>query len=223
MSEEWRIFLYPLGLVSVIAFSLRFLVQWVLSEVKKESVVPKVFWQLSLLGNSALLLHSAVQLQYHVCVIQAINAVIALRNLNLMQEKAKHWRLSFVVLLMTLAFLIPTACFMLWSPEVWFRIPTHLFSPSDAVSFFWHWIGFLGVFLFALRFWLQWVDSEREGHSTLEASFWQISLIGACFSLAYFLKIHDIVNLLGPLFGVIPYLRNLMLLSSNKKRTYESR
>jgi len=219
MNEELRELLYlPLGLLPSLAFTLRFVVQWVSSEVKKQSVVPSSFWWLSLAGNATLLIHSAIQLQYPICMIQAVNAVISLRNLNLMQAKEKQWSLVAVSFLMIGALVLPTLGFFCFSSDQWFRIPTHLFyTPKGELSLSWQLLGAVGVFLFALRFWVQWVEAEKRQKSTLEAPFWWLSLIGAIFSLIFFYKTRDIANLLGPLFGIVPYVRNLMLL----KRRYE--
>ncbi len=48
MVDDWRIWLYPLGFIAGIAFAGRFLIQWYVSEKAKKSIVPRVFWQLSL-------------------------------------------------------------------------------------------------------------------------------------------------------------------------------
>ena len=214
MSDALRELLYlPLGFVPALAFTLRFVVQWISSEIKKESCVQPSFWWLSLLGNSALMIHSAIQLQYPICVIQALNAVISLRNLNLMRASALQWRLKTVLGMLLAALVMPTLGFLLFSSDQWFRIPTHIFYPqSKHLSFVWQLFGALGVFLFALRFWVQWVAAERKHKSTLDAPFWWLSLVGALFSLLFFGKTRDVANLLGPLFGMVPYVRNLMLL-----------
>ena len=216
MSEELRQLFYPLGFVSAIAFSLRFLVQWIHSESQGKSVVTRSFWILSLIGNLALLVHSGIQLQYPVCLIQAINSVISLRNLNLMGKRP--WSFSTVITLMSAAFILPTAGFLIGSPSNWLRVPIHNFTfhQTTSVSMLWHILGSIGVFLFALRFWFQWVEAEKTGVSALNKNFWRLSLAGAFLSLLYFFFISDLVNLIGPLFGIIPYLRNLMLLTQRK-------
>ena len=101
----------------------------------------------------------------------------------------------------------------------WFRIPIAPWQASSAftTTIYWHVLGTLGYFLFSSRFWLQWWIAEKAQESQLPISFWWISLIGALLSITYFMHIGDIVNLLGPLFGVIPYTRNLMLIQKNIK------
>lgn len=218
MHDGWREALYPLGYVAGLAFGGRFLLQWLSSEVHQRSIVTPVFWRLSLIGNLLLLIHAFIQLQFHICVIQTINAVISWRNLNLMQETSQ------VPLRKVLLFLAASlACLTLGfvaqglgshaGEIIWFRIPT----PSGEramlpVSLLWHLVGFFGLALFSCRFWVQWWLAERRHNSTLSPSFWWLSLIGGVLTLLYFLRIDDPVNAIGPALSLVPYLRNLMLL-----------
>ncbi len=98
--------------------------------------------------------------------------------------------------------------------ENWFRIPLAPWQTTSAplASIFWHILGFVAYALFSSRFWIQWWCAEKAYISQFPLSFWWLSLSGALLSIAYFLRIHDSVNLLGPLLGVVPYLRNLMLM-----------
>lgn len=213
ISEELRIALYPLGLISTVAFTLRFLVQWLQSEKAHKSTVSPTFWWISLAGNLSLLLHSLIQGQYFICLIQGINSVIAARNLNLMKEKSLQWSLTSVFFQLGAVTLSITALFWTLSNQAWFRTPIHMLQTSAiAPSYIWNIIGFLGVTLFASRFWVQWIQAERAHTSSLERPFWWLSLIGASFSIAYFAMIQDYINLIGPLFGMIPYCRNLILM-----------
>lgn len=216
ISEELRVVLYPLGILSTLAFTSRFLIQWLQSEKAHRSFVSAPFWWLSIFGNASLGVHALIQGQFFVCVVQAINGVIAARNLNLMSHS--HWKLTSVLWLLLSAFLIPILLFSLFSSEDWFRIPAHAFQEKTLqISYFWHIVGALGVILFASRFWVQWIFAEKAHQSTLEKPFWYLSLAGAVLSIAYFAIIRDYINLVGPLFGLIPYCRNLILL--NKKAT----
>ncbi len=204
--------LYPLGLVSTVAFTLRFLVQWLASEKAGVSIVNRPFWWLSLLGNVTLGVHSFIQAQFPIFAVQVINSVISLRNLNLMEPKPLHYRKRTVFLLLAISLIASTALFSLASFENWMRVPTHAFQKKAIdVSLFTNTIGAAGVVLFASRFWVQWIQSELQDRSYLGPLFWWLSLIGALFSLFYFAEIRDYINLVGPLFGMIPYARNLML------------
>ena len=219
MTEEWRLLLYNLGFLSSLVFGGRFLFQWLDSERKKESVVTPFFWKLSLLGNCLLLSHAFVQMQFHVYLIQLFNALISWRNLNLMGEKIPLRTflkrgagiLVFGVCFYFLQYAVAGTAYPL------FRIPANPWqSLPEQVSIFWHIFGLLGLLLFNSRFWVQWWSAERDGKSYLGASFWWLSLIGDACCLVYFAKISDPVNLIGPALGLIPYLRNLMLISRSR-------
>lgn len=224
--EYWRTFLYPLGFFSALIFGARFMIQWVQSEKARKSVVSRSFWQLSLLGNILLMLHSFIQVQYHVCVVQACNAVISWRNLNLMQTKRPPISFMTVIWLLLGSFVLTSCAFgiqdWLSNEDVdWFRIPKAPWqdSSSQPLSLFWHALGTLAYLLFSSRFWVQWWLTERNHESRLPLSFWWLSLLGAFLSIAYFLRIKDSVNLIGPLIGIVPYIRNLMLIHRTKTAT----
>lgn len=217
--EEWRVFLYPLGFLSALAFSGRFLIQWLQSEKAHQSVVSRSFWRLSLAGNLLLLLHSFIQIQANVAIVQALNGVISWRNLNLMQTKKAPLPLYAVLGLFLFSLVCTCSIFALQlfffpSDEGWFRTPLAPWQigGKDPVSMNWHIIGFLGYFLFSSRFWIQWWCAEKALKSILPLSFWWLSLSGALLSIGYFIRIGDTVNLIGPLVGIIPYIRNLMLI-----------
>jgi lipid-A-disaccharide synthase-like uncharacterized protein len=64
-------------------FSGRFLLQWIASERKKRSIVPRAFWYLSIAGG-ALLLAYAVHRRDPVFILgQAAGLVVYIRNLML--------------------------------------------------------------------------------------------------------------------------------------------
>jgi lipid-A-disaccharide synthase-like uncharacterized protein len=224
MSNGWRELPYPLGYLSAIAFGGRFLLQWLTSEIKQKSVVTRAFWQLSLAGNLLLFMHSFIQVQFHVCVVQACNAVISWRNLNLMQPTNQQLRFQTIIYFLlasvgttALAFSVQ-GLFLSEGIGDWFRLPA--FSgqnvPPRSLSLFWHFLGTLGVILFSSRFWVQWWCAERQKTSYLGPTFWWLSLVGGVLSLVYFVRIEDPVNIIGPLFGLLPYIRNLMLLQKQK-------
>lgn len=78
-------------------------------------------------------------------------------------------------------------------------------------------IGFFASTLFSLRFWLQWIQSERQKKSVVGRSFWLLS-IGGNFLLALhgLIQLHYPTALLQTLNGVIA-LRNLELLKEQKR------
>lgn len=214
MTEFWRIQLYCLGFVSAFAFGGRFLLQWLTSEIKGQSTVPRSFWILSLVGNVSLLIHSIIQVQFHVALIQSCNAVISWRNLNLLKPPSERISFSTTWVYLIASVTITTLLFLLQNPSDLFRVPVAPWQTEGAgsVPMSWHVMGTIGLVLFNSRFWVQWWSAERQGRSYLGPAFWWISLIGDALCLVYFIPIKDSVNLIGPIFGLIPYIRNLMLL-----------
>jgi lipid-A-disaccharide synthase-like uncharacterized protein len=225
MSDLWREWLYPLGFLSALAFSSRMLLQWITSEAKGRSVVMPAFWKLSLCGNLLLATHSLIQVQFHVCLVQACNAVISWRNLNLMRPL--NQQISFrstILLLLSAVFAVLTifwinGVFLTPESETWFRIPKTPWQSHGYldISWSWHLIGFCGLLLFGSRFWVQWWCAEQRKTSYLGSTFWWISLFGEGLCLLYFFNIQDPVNAIGPAFGMIPYVRNLILIYRQKK------
>ncbi len=76
-----------LGLLGQAFFASRFLVQWVVSERKGESVVPTVFWDLSLLGGSILLIYAIHRRDPVFILGQGAGLIVYARNLMLIRRK----------------------------------------------------------------------------------------------------------------------------------------
>ena len=70
-------------------------------------------------------------------------------------------------------------------------------------------IGYIGQFLFTMRFVVQWIATERARKSVIPIAFWFFSIGGGLLLFAYALSIKDPVFILGQGFGVFVYLRNL--------------
>ena len=77
-------------------------------------------------------------------------------------------------------------------------------------------IGFLGQGLFASRFIFQWIYSERKGESYIPIVFWYLSILGGIGLLTYAIFRKDPVIIIGQLFGIFIYLRNLVLIYRKK-------
>jgi lipid-A-disaccharide synthase-like uncharacterized protein len=78
-----------LGFVGQAVFTGRFVVQWVASEREGRSVVPVLFWVLSIAG-SVLLLAYAVHRSDPVFVLgQSFGLVVYLRNLHLIRRERR--------------------------------------------------------------------------------------------------------------------------------------
>ncbi len=75
------------GLVGQLAFTGRFLVQWLASERAKKSVVPRTFWYLSLAGGMVLLSYAIHRRDPVFILGQSTGAFIYFRNLCLLRER----------------------------------------------------------------------------------------------------------------------------------------
>ncbi|MCX5859401.1 MAG: lipid-A-disaccharide synthase N-terminal domain-containing protein [Proteobacteria bacterium] len=86
---------------------------------------------------------------------------------------------------------------------------------------FWVLFGFFAQFLFFMRFFIQWLASERKGESVIPLSFWLFSVAGGFCLLLYAIHKVDPVFILGQGLGLIIYLRNLALIFRKKKTISE--
>lgn len=84
----------------------------------------------------------------------------------------------------------------------------------EATPWYWWLIGFGGQMVFASRFWVQWVASERAKRSVVPISFWYLSIFGGALSLCYAVYRLDPVFIIGQSTGTFIYARNLMLIRS---------
>ncbi len=82
MTIQWD-FWIVLGFVAQGIFSARFLVQWIVSEKKKRSTIPKVFWYLSLAGSSLLFIYAVHRKDPVFILGQGVGVFIYVRNLML--------------------------------------------------------------------------------------------------------------------------------------------
>lgn len=76
-------------------------------------------------------------------------------------------------------------------------------------------IGFSGQGLFAMRFIIQWLTSERQAKSVIPLAFWYFSIGGGAVLLLYALWRKDPVIICGQGLGLFIYLRNLYLISKS--------
>jgi len=74
------------GFIGQFMFFSRFLVQWVVSERQKKSVVPKAFWYLSLAGGLFILAYS-IKINDPVFILgQSCGVIVYVRNLILINR-----------------------------------------------------------------------------------------------------------------------------------------
>lgn len=90
LEEVWARVANPIGLIGGIGqavFAGRMIVQWYVSERQGRSVVPKIFWHMSLWGSVLVLIYAVVEKQLILIVGQSSGLIVYVRNLILLSRK----------------------------------------------------------------------------------------------------------------------------------------
>ncbi len=87
----------------------------------------------------------------------------------------------------------------------WLGQPWKVFSVAAQVMFF-------------MRFFVQWLHSERQGRTVVPDAFWTFSIGGGGMLLVYCLHQKEWVLALGQLGGLMIYLRNFWMIRRNRAR-----
>ena len=93
MSEFLQAFTEPLAILGIggqLMFSMRFIIQWIVSEKNKMSTVPIHFWFFSLGGGLMLLLYAVLRREPIIALGQAAGLVVYVRNLMLIYAHKKR-------------------------------------------------------------------------------------------------------------------------------------
>jgi lipid-A-disaccharide synthase-like uncharacterized protein len=88
--DFWLIF----GFIGQAMFTMRFIVQWIASEKKKESVIPVAFWYFSLGGGLILLAYAFRQMDPVFVAAYLLNPIIYSRNLYFIYKKRPNPKTS---------------------------------------------------------------------------------------------------------------------------------
>jgi lipid-A-disaccharide synthase-like uncharacterized protein len=185
-------------------FFSRFLIQWLASERVKRSIVPAVFWRLSLVGTVLAGLYAWLGPPHDVVfgASYAFNFVVYARNLVLASRPEA--RLKPLPLALTAVALAGGTAFALSrDPKV--------AAVLDHESAVWLVIGIVGQVIFGCRFLLQWVLAERHGRADLPPVFFLVSLPGSLLLLAYAFHKGDEILIAGTLLVPVISIRNLIL------------
>ena len=209
MGSFW---IFALGLVAQGLFSARTLVQWVLSEKARKVVNPTIFWILSLLASLLFFLYGWLREDFALMLGQVIGFYVYIWNLGAKGVWGRLGRWRWLVILALAAVPVATLTGMLAN---WPAVSATLFH-NDAIPRWLLIFGSAGQLIFSLRFLYQALYSARRGESLLPAGFWLISTVGAVIILTYGILRHDPVVILAQSFGLVTYIRNLMLLGKNR-------
>jgi lipid-A-disaccharide synthase-like uncharacterized protein len=74
------------GFAGQVAFTGRFVLQWLYSEYKKRSVIPTNFWYLSIVGSTLLLAYAIYREDPVFIAGQAFGSIVYFRNLQLIAK-----------------------------------------------------------------------------------------------------------------------------------------
>ncbi|MCP9200511.1 lipid-A-disaccharide synthase N-terminal domain-containing protein [Gramella sp. GC03-9] len=197
--------LYSLGFSAQILFSGRMIFQWVLSEKSKKLVTPALFWYLSLLASFLLFVYGYFRNDFAIMFGQTLTYFIYIRNLQLQGEwnripKLMRWFLWIFPLLI-----------------VFYGFNNHAYDArqlfrNENIPIWLLILGSFAQFLFNLRFFYQWIYSEKRKISRLPMGFWVLSLLGSGLILVYAILRKDPVLLVGHGFGFFIYIRNMHIL-----------
>jgi lipid-A-disaccharide synthase-like uncharacterized protein len=89
--DFWVLF----GFMGQAMFTMRFVVQWIASEKRKESVIPVAFWYFSLGGGLILLAYAIRQMDPVFIAAYLLNPIIYFRNLYFIYKKKTHPKTSY--------------------------------------------------------------------------------------------------------------------------------
>ncbi len=208
---ENSIFTFAIGLLAQIFFSARILIQWIMSEKAHRSLSPSLFWVFSLAGAFTMCIYGWLRNDFSIVLGQFIAYYIYIWNLNM---KGVWTKIPKV--LRGLLVLIPAIAAILLLKDV--NSFVNRFLRSDGVPMWLIIYGSAGQILFVCRFIYQWLYSRKRGESLLPAGFWLISLTGSLCIVSYGIIRVDPILILGQSFGLISYIRNLIIIARENKK-----
>lgn len=198
-----------MGFSAQILFSSRLIIQWLLSEKEKKVVSPLIFWQLSLIGSFMMFVYGYLRNDFSIMLGQSLTYYIYIRNLQLLG----HWK-KFSLALKGFILIFPAGIILysyhngVYDIDLLFRnkeIPIKLLV-----------LGTIGQVIFTFRFIVQWLFSEKRRKSELPIHFWLLSMAGSGLIFIYAVFRMDYVLMLGHTFGLLVYIRNIILYCQSK-------
>ncbi len=196
--------------VGQLCFAGRILLQWWRSEQAGRSVAPRGYWTWSLAGALFGSLGAAGQGERLLIPAFVISGALYLRNWLLSSHSDEPRRNARFGGWQAASFgLLASALLIALAPPV-ARV-------GGGALHLWLVLGVFGQTVWSLRFVLQWWASERAGASHFPASFWWLTLVGACCNLAYTLWLAQPEFVIAYLFSWWPPIRNLQLMRQARR------
>ena len=210
-----NLWIFALGLFAQGLFTARALVQWLLSEKRHKVVNPTAFWILSLAASILFLTYGWLRKDFALMLGQLISYYVYVWNLGIKRVWAEfgNWRGLAVAVVSTLPVITLGLLLADW-PEAYASLFQNEAIPRRLLFF-----GTFGQIVFSLRFPYQALYSARRKESLLPAGFWAISTAGAFIILIYGILRLDPVVILAQSFGLVTYIRNLMLIRKKHKNS----
>jgi lipid-A-disaccharide synthase-like uncharacterized protein len=104
--------------------------------------------------------------------------------------------------------------------DFWLASVTLNFFGHPLVINGWKIWGFCGTLVFGLRFWIQWIASERANKSVIPFGFWECSLLGSLILLSYFgIYRKDSVGVISTFMPMPIYARNLYFIWRDRAKS----
>ncbi|HIJ72817.1 MAG TPA: hypothetical protein HPP83_01840 [Candidatus Hydrogenedentes bacterium] len=200
-----------LGIAGGLIFYGRFYVQWIASERKKKSVMPIAFWYMSCAGV-LLLFPYAVRTRSPIGALGlCFNLIVYARNLVHIWRKKQPLPAALVgglhVLLASVTLVALGLVVFTWRAE--YEVTRQATTAQAADTWFWLGVGLTGQVLFALRFLVQWIVTERKKMSVVPTAFWYLSAVAASLQLGCFAQRQEWVFAAGMAATIFIYVRNL--------------
>ncbi len=97
---------------------------------------------------------------------------------------------------------------------------THLYAMAQQNPYdvLWNAAGFLGQAIFGVRFLIQWLKSEQEGHSVIPIAFWYCSLAGGLISFSYVIHQQAWPLIIGTGMPLPIYARNIWMIYRDRTK-----
>ncbi|MDX9973778.1 MAG: lipid-A-disaccharide synthase N-terminal domain-containing protein [FCB group bacterium] len=210
MPSPWEL----VGWIGAVIFFGRFYVQWIASELHKRSVVPELFWYMSIVGSPMLFLYAFAEHEPLGAFSQCLNIIIYARNLNHIWKAQKRFSRRTRYLFQGAAVLLTAVAlamlFITWR--------NHYFEVTQddkvARTVFWATVWLVGQLLFGTRFLIQWAVTEYRRKSVMPTAFWYVSIVAAVLqaSAFAFASSQEYLFAIGTAATLPVYIRNLVLI-----------
>lgn len=206
-----------LGGIGAVIFFGRFYVQWIVSEMRKRSVVPELFWYMSAVGSPLLFIYAIAKGEPLGALSQCLNLIIYARNLNHIWKEQKRFNRRVRHLMQATAVVLAAGALALLA-FTWGRHYTEVSEGQEvARTLFWATVWLLGQLLFGTRFLIQWAVTEWRRKSVMPTAFWFVSVIAAILQSAAFAfaPSEEYLFAIGTAATLPVYIRNLILIYRN--------